>query len=134
MTITPNERRAYALFTLRNLNIAIGEDFHVLSSTQVDGLLAAADQTKYRKPKDANGSRARYFHALLQRRAKPDAPKRERKTIDVWRIWVNYGQGWEHECSELTWKEAREQVACYRANCNYPVKVTLGRDYILETN
>lgn len=44
-----------------------GGDFHALRSSQVDALLTAADRYKYRKPKNANGSRARYFHAYLQR-------------------------------------------------------------------
>ena len=46
---------------------ARGEDFHRLSSAQVDGLLDVADRFKYRKPKNANGSRGRYFHAHLER-------------------------------------------------------------------
>lgn len=25
-----------------------------------------------------------------------------RKTIDVWRLYVNYGDGWEHETAELS--------------------------------
>ena len=40
----------------------------------------------------------------------------KRKTRDVWEIWTNYGYWWEHECTESTWKEAREQLKCYRAN------------------
>jgi hypothetical protein len=44
-----------------------GGDFHALRSSQVDTLLTAADHYKYRKPKNANGSRARYFHAYLRR-------------------------------------------------------------------
>jgi hypothetical protein len=42
-------------------------DFHTLSSIQVEALLVEADAVKYRKPKNANGSRARYFHAFLTR-------------------------------------------------------------------
>jgi hypothetical protein len=55
--------------TLKMLNIAVGQDFHTLRSEQVDKLLVAADRVGYRKPKNANGSRARYFFAQLQRRA-----------------------------------------------------------------
>lgn len=40
----------------------------------------------------------------------------KRKTRDTWEIWTNYGYGWEHECTENTWKEAREQLKCYREN------------------
>ena len=42
-------------------------DFHALTSDQVDGLLVEAAAHKYRKPRNANGSRARYFHAHLRR-------------------------------------------------------------------
>lgn len=50
-------------------SIALGKDFFTLSSDEVSRVLAAADERKYRKPKNANGSRARYFFALLQRAA-----------------------------------------------------------------
>lgn len=42
-------------------------DFHALGTEAVDRLLAHADAMKYRKPENANGSRARYFHAYLVR-------------------------------------------------------------------
>lgn len=42
-------------------------DFHALDSSQVEGVIAAANAAKYRAPRNANGSRARYFHAYLQR-------------------------------------------------------------------
>ncbi len=45
-------------------------DFHALSSTVVERLLDAAGEVGYRKPKNANGSRGRYFHAYLQRLCK----------------------------------------------------------------
>jgi hypothetical protein len=44
-------------------------DFHSLSTDQVETLIAYADTLKYRPPKNRNGSRARYFHAYLVRRA-----------------------------------------------------------------
>ncbi len=44
--------------------------FFALTSEKVETLLAQADKVRYRKPKNANGSRARYFYALLLRRAK----------------------------------------------------------------
>jgi hypothetical protein len=62
--------RLNARATLANLNIAVGQDFHTLSSSQVDALLCEADRARYRKPANANGSRARYFHDRLQRRAR----------------------------------------------------------------
>jgi hypothetical protein len=48
-------------------DISRSADFHTLSSEQVDALLASADAFKYRKPRNANGSRGRYFHAYLCR-------------------------------------------------------------------
>lgn len=57
-----------AAFDLANAHrIPLGLDFHALDTTQVESILAAADEVKYRKPRNANGSRARYFHAHLVR-------------------------------------------------------------------
>lgn len=61
--------RTNARHTLQLCNIRVGQDFHTLSTRQVDLLLAEADRVKYRKPRNANGSRGRYFHDLMQRRA-----------------------------------------------------------------
>lgn len=44
-------------------------NFHTLSSAQVERLQDAAKQYRYSKPKNANGSTARYFFAMLQRHA-----------------------------------------------------------------
>ena len=52
---------------LRDCGIQPGEDFHRLESSKVEALLTHAKARKYRQPKNANGSRARYFHAHLQR-------------------------------------------------------------------
>lgn len=47
-----------------------------------------------------------------------------RKTRDEWQLWVHYGQGWEHEISEDSWREMRDRLREYRENCpQYPVKV-----------
>jgi hypothetical protein len=48
---------------------------------------------------------------------------RLRKTRDEYQLLVNYGQGWEHEVTEDTWKDARAQAKTYRANCAFPVKI-----------
>lgn len=42
-------------------------DFHTLSTASVENVVRAADAHKYRAPKNANGSRARYYHARLSR-------------------------------------------------------------------
>jgi hypothetical protein len=44
-------------------------DFHTLSSSVVMCLQLEADDVRYRKPKHANGSRARYFYAYVLRAA-----------------------------------------------------------------
>ncbi len=54
---------------LEQCQIALGTDYHTLRSDEVDRLLRHADHVSYRKPRNANGSRARYFHDMLQRRA-----------------------------------------------------------------
>lgn len=66
--------KSAACATLEWCGINRGADFHTLSSDQVDMLIRAADQDRYRKPPRANGSRARYFHDLLQRRARRVEP------------------------------------------------------------
>lgn len=50
-------------------------DFHTLSSSQVDIILDSAKECRYRKPKNANGSRARYFFCAVQRKAFPASVK-----------------------------------------------------------
>jgi hypothetical protein len=62
--------RLNAIETFKSLNISVGQDFFTLSFSQVDRLLEEADRVRYQKPKFANGSRARYFHARLQRQAR----------------------------------------------------------------
>ncbi len=46
-----------------------GTDFHALPSSVVESLIEAADLRGYHKPRNANGSRARYWHAYLVRTA-----------------------------------------------------------------
>lgn len=45
-----------------------------------------------------------------------------RKTSDEFRLFVNYGQGWEYEIAEESRKAIKGQAATYRANCPYPVR------------
>lgn len=46
-----------------------------------------------------------------------------RKTYDEYQLWINYGQGWEHEISEPSRKEVQQRVREYRENCpQYAVK------------
>ena len=50
------------------------------------------------------------------------------KYLYGWRFSVNYGQGYEYECFELTFKEMRVQRKAYLENCNYPLRITRGRE------
>ncbi len=40
----------------------------------------------------------------------------QRKTKDVYVMLANYGQGWEEEIEEESWRALREQLKCYREN------------------
>lgn len=52
----------------------------------------------------------------------------KRKTIDVWYIESNCGYGWDLETTELTFREAKEQLKCYRENYPYPTRIRKGRE------
>ncbi len=54
----------------------------------------------------------------------------QRKTRDEWHIEVNYGYGWEHEVTEDSWREAREQLRTHRANCQYAVRAVKRRVHV----
>lgn len=46
-----------------------------------------------------------------------------RKTTDTFVLLVNYGQGYEEETEEQTFKEIKERLKEYRENCpEYPCK------------
>lgn len=55
----------------------------------------------------------------------------KRKTRDVWRLYVNYGYGWEYEFEEDSLSEIKKRKKEYRENCpQYPIKVVKGRERI----
>jgi hypothetical protein len=57
----------------------------------------------------------------------------QRKTRDVWRFYVNYGYGWEHELDEYSLSEIKKRKKEYRENCpQYPIKVVKGRERIVN--
>ena len=62
--------RADARAVLASIGATAGEDFHTLTGHQVSRLIEAADVRRYRKPRGANGSRARYFYARMLRLAR----------------------------------------------------------------
>ena len=51
----------------------------------------------------------------------------KRKICDEWEIQVNYGQGWECDTTETTWKDAKAQAKTYRENISYPVRIVRKR-------
>lgn len=55
---------------LTSMQIDLASDFYALRSSAVQEVLIAANAAKYRKPKNANGSRARYYFQRLQRAAR----------------------------------------------------------------
>ena len=64
-----NTQRGIARATLARCGVPYPSDFHRLGSAQVEALLKEAKAAGYRQPKNANGSRARYFHVRMQRHA-----------------------------------------------------------------
>ena len=50
------------------------------------------------------------------------------KYLYGWKLYVNYGQGWEYETFEETLKSYKENVKAYRENCPYPQKWSRGRE------
>ncbi len=52
---------------LRARGVDFNADYHALGTREVDLILDAAKVAGYRKPKTANGSRARYFFYNLAR-------------------------------------------------------------------
>ena len=68
-TLDPYDARSLASQYAINLE----KDFFTLSFHDVAQVLLAADTRRYRKPRQANGSRGRYFFAYLQRAARDRA-------------------------------------------------------------
>jgi hypothetical protein len=51
------------------------------------------------------------------------------KYLYGWKIYLDYGQGWEYECFELTFKDMKETKRLYRENApEYPIKAVQGRE------
>lgn len=66
---TPGQARQ----VLENCGATVASDFHALPSAVVEALLERAALYNYRRPRNANGSRARYFHAYLVRIASKES-------------------------------------------------------------
>lgn len=55
----------------------------------------------------------------------------QRKTRDVWYLWVNYGQGYELELEEETREGAKQRLKEYKENCpQYPCYISKHRERI----
>lgn len=54
---------------LQKCSVRIDDDWFTLNTDQKLAIVEQAKKAKYSKPKRANGSTGRYFHAYLQRRA-----------------------------------------------------------------
>lgn len=62
---------------------------------------------------------------------------RVNKWLYGWKLYVNYGAGWQYEVFEATFKGMRENRKAYRENCLYPQKWTRGKEenpeYVAKT-
>jgi len=62
-----NAKLALNLILDRGVKISNDIDFHELSSSDVDKILDAAKEYKYKKPRNANGSKARMFYQFAKK-------------------------------------------------------------------
>ena len=55
----------------------------------------------------------------------------QRKTRDIWKLYVDYGYGWEYEIAEYSRTEIRQRQKEYLENCpQYPTRVVRVRERI----
>ena len=105
-------KKAAALAMLPRLDLAA--DFFTLDSDTVLQLVDVAKAVCYRRPKNANGSTARYFFAYLAR-----SPKTELLHV----VQGNYGHGWEDLTASADYAEARRDLKSYRENDPAPTRL-----------
>jgi hypothetical protein len=53
---------------------------------------------------------------------------KKNKYLYGWKLWVNYGGGWEYEYFTDSFIEYKGIRRDYRENCNYPQKWTKARE------
>lgn len=99
------DKKAAAMALLPRLDL--NADFFTLSSSTVVELVEVAKAVGYHKPRNANGSTARYFFAYLARRPKTEL---------LYVVQGNYGHGWEDLTASADHKEARDNLRDYRQN------------------
>lgn len=54
--------------------------------------------------------------------------KKKNKFLYGWKLYVNYGNGYEYETFEDNFKSYRENKKLYAENCQYPQKWINGRE------
>lgn len=54
----------------------------------------------------------------------------KRKTRDIWEFWLDYGQGFELEQTDVTRAAMIENRKAYRENCRAPLKIVKRRERI----
>lgn len=106
------DKKTAALALLPRLDLKA--DFFTLSSSTVLELVDVAKAVGYRRPRNANGSTARYFFAYLAR---------EPKTELLYVVQGNYGHGWEDLTASTDCKEARANLRDYRQNDPAPTRL-----------
>ena len=57
-----------------------------------------------------------------------------KKYIYGWKLYVNYGYGWEYEQFESSREGYQENRRAYRENCTYSQKWVRGRETIDATD
>jgi hypothetical protein len=69
-------------------------------------------------------------HPTMSLSPKDYLPKKKKvnKFLYGWKLYVNYGQGWEYETFEETLKSYVENRKAYRDNCKYPQKWVKSRE------
>ena len=55
---------------------------------------------------------------------------KKRTTRDVWEFQVDYGNGWEYETAETTYKEMKANRRLYLENCKHPFRIIKKRERI----
>ena len=54
--------------------------------------------------------------------------RKENKFLYGYKLFVNYGHGYEYEIFEESWAEMKKRKREYLENCNYPIKISRGRE------
>ena len=74
-------KRADAIALAARHEIPLNVDFYTLPLSTVERVIKAADERKYRRPRSANGSRARYFYEYLNRSLKKIEDADDARTV-----------------------------------------------------